>query len=163
MIHNVINQQIEKVIYHEVNDLYGTFYLNGFDSFDYGIEVKMRSGYWWNLSWCEDEHFVLEEGRLKLIEHISPQQVKYCDATEKWDSVLNSTIHHFKVDFIDTQQTMVSRIEIQFEKDKSITLLIAAELGFQEEVPLPLEYPFGGKIIVCHDKNQLWLFDQQTK
>ena len=151
----VLGQKIKKIIYSEVNHHEGKFYFNGFDTFDHAINVQMKSGYWWNLGWKDQDYFEIGKGYFKQNIHLNHNEIIFWEATDRWSEVINSTITDFKITYIDDAKFIPSKIKINFENEKKITILITEELKTDRLIPYPFDYEFGGEIYVIHNEKLL--------
>ena len=147
---NILSRKITKVIYSEVNHHDGKFYFNGFDTFDYSINIQMDNQYWWNLSWKDDEYFEFGEGFYERNKHIDLSQIKSWESTERWRKVLNSKVSELKFEYVDDAELIIKRITLDFENGEIITILIAHELNDNGIISHPLEYDFAGEIYVFY-------------
>lgn len=151
----IVGHKIKKVIYSEINNPKRAFYFDGFDTFDYAVNIQMKTGYWWNLSWKDQEYFEFGEGEYYHNQYLNPNKIKSWDSTQRWKNVLNKTVTNFSIKFIDDAQLIPAEIEIEFNNEKKVIILIAEELNKNGSIPLPLRYEFNGNIYVFHNQGIL--------
>ncbi|GAB5553467.1 MAG: hypothetical protein Sapg2KO_30580 [Saprospiraceae bacterium] len=75
--HKILGQKIKKVIYGEVNHPGGSFYFDGFDSFDHSIQIQMENNFWWNLGWRDEEYFEFGLGQFNQNQFLKPNEIKH--------------------------------------------------------------------------------------
>lgn len=149
---NIIGKKIKTVIYSEINHPNGRFYFQGFDTFDHNMNVEMEDGTWWNLSWQNDAYFELGIGLFERNNTLMDEKINAWDATNRWKNVLDSPISKFRVAYIDEAGHIPSKIEIEFQHKKIITIFIAEELNRSGSISYPIQYSFNGEIYVIHDE-----------
>lgn len=147
----IVGQKIQKIIYSEVNNHKGEFYFDGFDTFDFAINIQMQNDFWWHLAWKDDDFFEFGKGLYQKNSHLSLDIIKSWEANNRWIDVLNSSIINFKISHIDKAKLIPSLIEISFENGKKIKILIAEELNADNSIPFGLKYDFSGRIYVIHN------------
>ncbi|KAB1159995.1 hypothetical protein F7018_06690 [Tenacibaculum aiptasiae] len=152
---NIVGQKIVKVVYSEVNDHEGSFYFDGFDTFDHAINIQMENGYCWNLGWKNDEYFEFDEGFFKKNKYIKEEEIITWEATNRWIKVLNSKVSDFNAIYIDEAGLIIKRIIIDFENKEKVNILISSALNQTKTIPSPLDYEFGGEIYVIHEESLL--------
>ena len=150
---NCIGNKIAEILYSELNHHDGIFYYEGFDTFDYSINIKMQNGYWWNLSWKDNQYFEIGGGKHMNNKFLKREEIKSWDATKRWESVIGKELIDLNFKFIDEAQFIPSEIEMVFEGGDQKNILIGEELNIDGSIPLPLDYKFNGNIYVFHDKN----------
>lgn len=150
----IIGQSIKTVLYSEVNNHNGPFYYNGFDTFDHAINIQMKNGFWWHLAWKNDEFFEFGPGYFEKNTHLNISEIKQWEATERWKNILGYSVTNFDIVYLDKTGHIPSRIKITFQKNKSISILIAPELNLDKSLP-ELSYNFSGHLYVFHNNSLL--------
>lgn len=150
---NCIGDKIAEIVYGELNHHDGIFYHKGFDTFDYSINIKMQSGYWWNLSWKDNQYFEIGEGKYMNNKFLKLEEIKLWDATERWKSVIGKELIDLNFKFIDEAQFITSEVQIIFEQGEQKNILVGEELNIDGSIPSPLDYKFNGNIYVFHDRS----------
>lgn len=151
VIENIIGQKITKVIYTELNHQNDNFHFDGFDTFDTSINVKMQSGFWWHLSWKDDEFFEFGKEEYLKNQNYNDSEIKSRNSTERWNSVLNKKVIDFKIKYFDEEKLFLERIDLFFENQERKSILILEELNSDKLIPKPLQFDLGGEIYVFHD------------
>ncbi|MFK8060996.1 MAG: hypothetical protein AB8B78_13005 [Polaribacter sp.] len=155
IVENIIGQKITKVIYTELNHPKGKFYFEDFDIFDTSINIQMQNGFWWHLSWKEDEFFELGIDKYLKNKWYKDSEIYTWDATERWKSILNEKIIDFKILYFDDAKLFVEKIILNFENNKSKGILILEELNLDESIPKPINFDLCGEIYVFHNEKLL--------
>jgi len=155
ILSDISGKKIKAVYYSEVNCHDRKIFHDGFDSFDFGINLEMTDNSLWNLSWSDNEYFEVQKGKKTHNTYLPNKDVKTVDATERWRNIINLSIDKIDFSFIDEHELIPSGIKILFEDNKEINILIGEALNKNETIPTPLEFDLGGEIYVFHDQNLL--------
>ena len=149
---NIINQKLEKVIYTELNYPKRQIFHSGFDTFDFGINLIMKNGFCWNLTWKDNEYFELGTTFETKNKHIRKEEIVNFDASQTWKSYFNHVIKDVKFYFIDQDCIFLNRVCILLDNDQKINIVIGEELNLDNSIPCPLNYRIGGHLYVFHNE-----------
>lgn len=145
---SIIGYKIKKVFYSEFNNPLGKIYFKGFDVFDYGINFEMENGFCWHFYWKEEEFFEINKDRYYNNKLTNKNDVTIFDASERWKNVLDKNISHFNIIYFDEAKLFPSRINLRFENEKEVVILVNEELNLDETIPYPIQYLLNGEIYV---------------
>lgn len=153
MIDNIIGQEIVRVIYGEVNFPNGQFYFDRFDVLDYAVNIQMKNGFWWSLSWCDEEYFELKGDTSKFSEYLKKENVKLWDATKRWAPYMKDVVENCQIIYIN--KTVPVGCVLTFESGRDVIVRVGEELNNDGSIPCPLRYDLWGEVYVIYDKKVL--------
>ena len=151
----LINKRILKVFYSEVNKQNRTFFNNGFDVFDYGINIEFEDNFILHFYWKEDEFFELGLGKYFANSSINLDDIKIIEATHNWKDFLKLKIENVDIDYFDEAKILASSVKITFENKKQIIILVGEAIDEGNIIPIPFEYDLLGEIYVFFDLSLL--------
>ncbi|MEO1450754.1 MAG: hypothetical protein AAFV07_14590 [Bacteroidota bacterium] len=136
-------QHIKQVIYSEVNDHQGPLFHQGFDCFDYGINICMKNDFWWHIAFKSHEYFELGEGRFYHNDYLDSGDLIMVDATSRWQSWIPHVVKDLQVDWTNKELNIPGSCEIQFYGIGPVTLRIGPELEPDGSLPHPFPHEIG--------------------
>ena len=148
ILQQFVGQKIQKVHYFEVNRPNHSFFFDGFDNFDLGIEIEFSDGSHFHVGWKNNDRPEIGLEKYSIEDHHKDYTQK--DVTSKWDKHLNSPILNTDLIYISEEWKIPAKFTINFENGTSTSIIMGAELNLDNSLPLPLSYTECSQFYVFH-------------